>query len=209
MNRYSTWKYTFILFLIAMGALFALPNIYGKDPALQISALRSAEVSELTEYQVSAALEEAGITYKTMELGIKNLVIRFKNEETQLKAQSVVKKSLGRNYVVAFNLAPATPEWLRKFGVEPMFLGLDLRGGVHFLMEVDMDAAVVKAEDRYMSDLRSQLRENKVRYKTITRNKTGGLLIRFKDDNERDNGQSLIEDNFPDLDVKIASFPGG
>jgi len=203
MNRYSSWKYTFILFLIGLGVLFALPNIYGKDPALQISASRSAEVSELTEYQVSAALEEAGIAYETMELGIENLVIRFKNEETQLKAISVVKKSLGRNYVVALNLAPATPDWLRKFGADPMFLGLDLRGGVHFLMEVDMDAAVTKAEDRYMSDLRSQLRENKVRYKTITRNKSGGLLIRFKDDNERDSGQSLIEDDFPDLDVKI------
>ncbi|MCZ6805060.1 MAG: protein translocase subunit SecD [Proteobacteria bacterium] len=203
MNRYSSWKYTFIIFLIALGALFALPNIYGKDPALQISATRSAEVSELTEFQVSAALEEAGIAYDSMELGIENLVIRFKNEETQLKAKSVVKKSLGRNYVVALNLAPATPDWLRKFGAEPMFLGLDLRGGVHFLMEVDMEAAVEKAEDRYMSDLRSQLRGNKVRYKTITRNKAGGLLIRFKDDNERDSGLSLIEDNFPDLDVKV------
>ena len=203
MNRYSSWKYTFILFLIGLGALFALPNLYGKDPALQISASRSAEISELTEFQVSAALEEAGIAYETMDLGIENLVVRFKNEETQLKAISIVKKSLGRNYVVALNLAPATPDWLRKFGVEPMFLGLDLRGGVHFLMEVDMDAAVAKAEDRYMSDLRSQLRENKVRYKTITRNKSGGLLIRFKDDNERDSGKSLIEDNFPDLEVKI------
>ncbi len=203
MNHYSSWKYISILFLIGLGVLFALPNIYGKDPALQISASRSAEVSELTEYQVNAALEEAGITYKAMDLGIENLVIRFNNEEVQLKAQSVVKESLGRNYVVALNLAAATPEWLSKFGIEPMFLGLDLRGGVHFLMEVDMDAAVTKAEDRYMSDLRSQLRENKVRYKTITRNKSGGLLIRLKDDNERDNGQSLIEDNFPDLDVTI------
>jgi preprotein translocase subunit SecD len=203
MNRYSSWKYILILFLIGMGVLFALPNIYGKDPALQVSASRSAEVSELTEFQVSAALEEAGIAYQTMELGIDNLVIRFNDEETQLKAQSVVKKSLGRSYVVALNLAAATPDWLSKFGAEPMFLGLDLRGGVHFLMEVDMDAAAVKAEDRYMSDLRSQLRENKVRYKTITHNKSGGLLIRFKDDNERDNGQSVIEKNFPDLNVTI------
>jgi preprotein translocase subunit SecD len=204
MNRYSPWKYILILFLISLGALFALPNIYGKDPALQVSATRSAEISELTEFQVSNALEEAGITIKSMDLGFENLVIRFNDEESQLKAQSVVKKSLGRNFVVAINLAPATPGWLAKFGAEPMFLGLDLRGGVHFLMEVDMDAAIAKAEEAYMSDLRSQMRENKVRYKTITRNKSGvGLLIRFKDDTELDNGQKIIEKNFPDFDVSI------
>jgi len=201
MNRYSPWKYSLILLLIGLGVLFALPNIYGKDPALQVSSSRSSEVSELTQFQVSNALEEAGITYKSIDLGIDNLVIRFNDEETQLKAQAVVKKSLGRSYVVALNLAPATPDWLTKFGAEPMFLGLDLRGGVHFLMQVDMEAAVSKAEDRYMSDLRSILRENKVRYKTITRNKAGGLLVRFKDDDERNKGETLIEDEFPDLDV--------
>jgi len=201
MNRYSSWKYILILFLIGLGLLFALPNIYGKDPSLQISAARSVEITELTEYQISAALDEAGLSYKNIVLGVGNLTIRFDNEETQLKAQPIVKESLGRNYVVALNLAPATPDWLSKFGAEPMSLGLDLRGGVHFLMEVDMDAAVDKAEERYISELRSFLRKNKVRYKTITRNKPSGLLIRFKDDNERNNGQSLIEKNLLDLNV--------
>ncbi len=203
MNRYSIWKYSLILFLIGLGALFALPNIYGKDPAIQISAARSAEISELTEFQASNALEEAGIKFQSISLGFETLVIRSEDEETQLEAHSVVQKSLGRNYVVALNLAPATPAWLTKFGAEPMFLGLDLRGGVHFLMEVDMEAAIIKAEDRYMSDLRSQMRENKIRYKTITRNKDGGLLIRFKDNSERDGGEKLINKNFPDLDVTI------
>ena len=201
MNRYSSWKYILILFLIGLGLLFALPNIYGKDPSLQISAARSVEITELTEYQISAALDEAGLSYKNIVLGVGNLTIRFDDEETQLKAQPIVKESLGRNYVVALNLAPATPDWLSKFGAEPMSLGLDLRGGVHFLMEVDMDAAVDKAEERYISELRSFLRENKVRYRTITRNKPSGLLIRFKDDNERNNGQSLIEKNLLDLNI--------
>ncbi len=201
MNRYSSWKYILILFLIGLGLLFALPNIYGKDPSLQISAARSVEITELTEYQISAALDEAGLSYKKIVLGVGNLTIRFDDEETQLKAQPIVKESLGRNYVVALNLAPATPDWLSKFGAEPMSLGLDLRGGVHFLMEVDMDAAADKAEERYISELRSFLRENKVRYKTITRNKPSGLLIRFKDDNERNNGQSLIEKNLLDLNI--------
>ena len=201
MNRYSSWKYILILFFIGLGLLFALPNIYGNDPSLQVSAARSAEISELTEYQVSAALEEAELPYKDIMLGIGSLTIRFSDEETQLKAQEIVKESLGRSYVVALNLAPATPDWLSKFGAEPMSLGLDLRGGVHFLMEVDMDAAIDKAEERYISDLRSFLRENKVRYKTITRNKSEGLLIRFKDNGEQNNGQSLIEKNFLDLNV--------
>ena len=203
MNRYSTWKYLLILFLIGIGALFALPNIYGKDPALQISATRTAEISELTEVQITAALDEAKIPYGAVDLGAENLTIRFKNEDIQLRAKSVVQDALGKSYVVALNLAPATPAWLRKLGAEPMFLGLDLRGGVHFLMEVDMDAAVAKAEERYISDLRSTLREKKVRYKTITHNKEGGLLVRFRDNNERDNGQSVIKDNFPELNVSI------
>ncbi len=201
MNRYSPWKYSFIILLIGLGVLFALPNLYDKDPSLQISASGASEVSELTEFQVSTALEEAGIAFKSIKVGLENLTIRFNDTETQLKGKAVVEKSLGRNYSVALNLAPATPDWLAELGVEPMFLGLDLRGGVHFLMQVDMEAAVSKAEDRYMSDLRSILRENKVRYKTITRNKTGGLLVRFKNDNERNSGQSLIENEFQDLDV--------
>ena len=201
MNRYSLWKYILILFLIGLGALFALPNIYGKDPALQISAARSAEISELTEFQVTNALEEGGITYKSSAVVNESIVVRFDNENDQLKAQDVVKKAMGNNYVVAINLAPATPDWLAKFGAEPMFLGLDLRGGVHFLMEVDMEAAIKKANEGYMSDLRSQMRENKIRYKTITLTDEGGLLIRFRNEGELESGESLIDKSFPDLDT--------
>lgn len=203
MNRYSIWKYILILFLIGLGALFALPNIYGKDPALQISAARSAEISELTEFQVTNALEEAGISYKSSSVANESVTVRFENEDVQLKAQDVVKKALGNNYVVAINLAPATPDWLAKFGAEPMFLGLDLRGGVHFLMEVDMEAAIKKANEAYMSDLRSQMRENKIRYKTITLNDEGGLLIRFRNAGELNSGEELIDDSFADLVVTI------
>lgn len=201
MNRYSLWKYILILFLVGLGALFALPNLYGKDPALQISAARSAEISELTEFQVSNALDEAGISYKSSAVVNESVVVRFNNENDQLKAQDIVKNAMGNNYVVAINLAPATPDWLAKFGAEPMFLGLDLRGGVHFLMEVDMEAAIKKANEGYMSDLRSQMRENKIRYKTITLNDEGGLLIRFMNAGELASGEKLIDDKFADLDV--------
>ena len=208
MNRYSIWKYLLILLLVGAGGLFALPNIYGKDPALQISSSR-AEISELTEFQVSSALDEAGITYKATEVRAENLIIRFDDEESQLQARAIVEQSLGRNFVVALNLAPATPGWLQRLGAEPMFLGLDLRGGVHFLMAVDMDAAIAKAEDRYMSDLRSQLREDKVRYRTITRAGEAGLLIGFRDDNERDRGLKLLAEDFAELDAAVVDNDDG
>ena len=202
MNRYPLWKHLLIIAIIAIGCLYALPNIYGKDPALQVSAARGAEVSEITRYAVEDALDQAAITYGAITVAEGNLVVRFQDEETQLKAQDTVKEALGRSYTVALNLAPATPDWLRAFGAEPMFLGLDLRGGVHFLMEVDMEAAVVKAEERYVSDIRTQLRDERVRYKTITRRRDGGLLIRFRDAEQRRLGITEIEGNFPDLELE-------
>ena len=202
MNRYPLWKYLLIIAVIAVGCLFALPNIYGKDPALQVSASRGGEISELTRYAVEDALDTAGIEYGNISVGEGSLVVRFADEGTQLKAQDVVKEGLGRSYTVALNLAPATPGWLRALGAEPMFLGLDLRGGVHFLMQVDMEAAVTKAEERYVSDIRTQLRDERIRYRTITRRRDDGLLIRFRDAEQRRLGVVEIEDNFPDLELE-------
>ncbi len=202
MNRYSPWKYTLILIVIAVGILYALPNLYGSAPAVQISASSaSAEVSELTELQVNIALDDAGIKAISMELAEGRLTIRFADEETQLRARDALQESLGISHVVALNLAPDTPDWLRDLGAEPMFLGLDLRGGVHFLMEVDMESAVKTSEERYVSDIRTTLRENKVRYKTITRNDEGGLLVRYRDDIQKIDGDKLIKNTFRDLDV--------
>ena len=202
MNRYPIWKYLLIIAVIATGCLFALPNLYGKDPALQVSASRGGEISELTRFSIEDALDEAGIKYGEINVATGNLVVRFQDAETQLKAQDVVKQALGRSYTVALNLAPATPGWLRSLGAEPMFLGLDLRGGVHFLMEVDMEAAVTKSEERYVSDIRTQLRDERIRYKTIIRRRDGGLLIRFRDAEQRRLGITEIEDNFPDLELE-------
>lgn len=202
MNRYPSWKYILILIVIIVGILYALPNLYGSSPALQISASSAtAEVSELTELQVNIALDDADIESVSMELGDGRLTIRFADEGTQLRAKDILQTELGRSHVIALNLAPDTPDWLRSLGAEPMFLGLDLRGGVHFLMEVDMEAAVQASEERYVSDIRTLLRENKVRYKTITRNDEGGLLIRYRDEVQKIDGERLIRDNFRDLDV--------
>ena len=202
MNRYSSWKYILIIIVVVVGIIYALPNIYGSAPALQISASSAtAEVSELTELQVNIALDDANIESVSMELGDGRLTIKFADEGTQLSAKDVLQEALGRSHVIALNLAPNTPDWLRNLGAEPMFLGLDLRGGVHFLMEVDMEAAVKTSEERYVSDIRNLLRENKVRYKTITRNDEGGLLVRYRDAVQKVDGERLIKDNFRDLDV--------
>jgi len=201
MNRYAAWKYVLIITLMVIAALYALPNIYGNEPALQVSSSRGAEAGELTELAAGAALDEAGIKPRTMQVQETGLLIRFDNEEDQLRGQNVIKDTLGQDYVVALNLAPATPEWLRALNAEPMFLGLDLRGGVHFLMEVNMNAAIEKAENRYISDFRTLLRENKIRYRTLTRLDDGGVLIRYKDANQQAAGDKLIEDTYFDLNL--------
>ena len=204
MNRYPLWKYLLILIIVVFSTIYALPNIYGSTPAIQISSSRGADINELTELQVEIALEDAGIKADGKELQQNSLLLKFSDEETQLKAKDILKQSLGKGFVVALNLAPATPQWLQNLGAEPMFLGLDLRGGVHFLMEVDMDAAIRKAEERYVSDLRSLFRENKVRYKTVSRREEGGgVLIRYRDLVEQKAGADIIEDNYSGINSGI------
>ncbi|HSR62440.1 MAG TPA: protein translocase subunit SecD [Gammaproteobacteria bacterium] len=209
MNRYASWKYVLIAIIVLIGIIYSLPNIYGSDPALQITPSRGAEANELTLLEIDIALEETGLKPKSTEMVDGSIIIRFANEEAQLKAQDALKEALDRQYIVALNLAPSTPDWLRQLGAEPMFLGLDLRGGVHFLMEVDMKAAVNKAEERYVSDLRTLLREEKVRYKTISRMEEGGLLIRFRDAAELASGQEVIEDEYRELELEPVETAAG
>ena len=140
LNRYSMWKYALILCVLLLGLVYAIPNIYPDDPALQVSGSRAsiAQDSRLLK-RVLSVLDEAGIEYLSSEVGEKNLLVRFADNEAQLKAKTVVASALGDNYLVALNLAPTTPDWLVNIGAYPMKLGLDLRGGVHFLMQVDME----------------------------------------------------------------------
>jgi len=209
MNRYPAWKYVLIIAVTVVGILYALPNLYGNDPALQVSSLRGAQVSELTVFEVEEALDNAGIGYKSIEVLDGSVLIRLASEDLQLRAQEIVSRALGSSYVVALNLAPSTPEWLRALGAEPMYLGLDLRGGVNFLMEVDMKAAIVTAEERYVSDIRTLLRDENLRYRTINRRAEGGILIRFREAQQRDEGISIIRNNYRELDVIEAPDSAG
>ncbi len=201
MNRYPAWKYILILIVVGFSILYALPNVFGKNPAVQITASGGGQLTELAKFEVESALDEAKIGYQPVELVGGSLLVRLANEEIQLKAQDALKKALGKTMVVALNLAPATPQWLSWFGAEPMYLGLDLRGGVNFLLEVDMDTAVSNADERYISDIRTLLREQDIRYRTISRNERGGVLIRFRDQSQRSKAIALIESNYLELDV--------
>ena len=205
MNRYASWKYIFIIAVIALGIVYALPNLYDSAPAVQISASNAAQaINELTELEVKVALDEAEITPQSIDLGEGQLTVNFADEETQLQARNVLQDTLPPGYVVALNLSPTTPEWLKKISATPMFLGLDLRGGVHFLMEVDMESAIKTSEEQYASDIRALLREEGVRYRTIGRQNDGGLLIKYRDTTHRQNGDKLIEDRFPELDSVVS-----
>jgi preprotein translocase subunit SecD len=200
-NQYPLWKYLLILAVLVIGIFYALPNIYGNDPAVQISPVRGAPVDATLETRVVERLGGFGIEPKRVEIGPRGLLLRFADEETQLKAQDELAKELGRQYVVALNLAPATPAWLAKSNALPMYLGLDLRGGVHFLMEVDMAGAVRQAEQRYAADMRGLMREEKVRYSSITRRESGGIVVGFRDADTRDRGYDLVRRELPGLQV--------
>jgi len=211
-NQYPAWKYLLVILVLVVSTVYALPNLYGEDPALQVTSTRGAEVDMSTQEKVRKLLAEAGIRYQNIGLADGQLLVRFPDTEAQLAAKEVVKKGLGRGYVVALNLAPRTPDWLVSLGAAPMYLGLDLRGGVHFLMEVDVDAAVRQAEERYIGDFRSLLRENKVRYARVTRYSNedvdseglarSGVEIKFKSAAARDQAEELIEREYPDLELK-------
>ncbi len=198
-NQYPWWKNLLIVFVVVVGTLYALPNLYGEDPALQISSKRGVSISDATIEQVRDGLNRAGLDVKAMEMTERGLIVRFGNTEDQLIARDVLGRDLSDGYVLALNLAPATPEWLRAIGGKPMYLGLDLRGGVHFLMQVDTDAAIANAEERYVSDFRSLLRSEKVRYLTIKRNARGGIDIKFRDAATRARAEELIRKEYRNL----------
>jgi len=178
MNHFPAWKNVALAVSLMLAVVYALPNIYGEDPSVQVSPLRGAVVNTLLLTDIKETLKHADIPLKASEQS-EHLLLRFNNTEQQLKAADILRDKLAKNYVVALNLAPATPEWLRAFNASPMYLGLDLRGGVHFLLEVDMQAAEKQAIDRYATDIRQYLREEKLRYLNVAA-EDGKVLIKFR-----------------------------
>ncbi len=199
MNQYPLWKNLLILLVVVVGFVYALPNIYGEDPAIQVSPLRGAVVNEETQARIDGILRDAGLSYRSLVLADKRLTIRFADPADQLKARDVLNETLGEEYVVALTLLPATPSWLAAINAAPMYLGLDLRGGVHFLMEVDMETAIRQAEERYVDDIRSLLRKERIRYLAIGRMQGGGIEIRLRDAEARERANELIRREYRSL----------
>ncbi len=200
MNQYPTWKYVLIITVILTGILYALPNLYGDDPAVQISPLRGAPINEASVTRVSELLKGEGISTKSIEQIERGILVRFNNTVDQLQAKDLIEEKMGENYIPALNLSPATPDWLSALKAAPMYLGLDLRGGVHFLMEVDMVAAARQAGERYVSDLRSILRGEKVRYLSIARTSSGhSIEIKFRNVADLELASSIIRKEYPRL----------
>ena len=196
LNKYPLWKYLLILLVIALGVVYALPNLYPDDPALQLSTQKTTTVvDQRTLTTAETALKNAGITLKEAGLTSAGGTLRFNNGEDQLAAKPVIAAALGENYVVALNLVPTTPEWLSSIGAGPAKLGLDLRGGVHFLLEVDTPAALKQRLDVAASEMKNSLRTERIRYRSVE--VTNGVMsIRFLREEDQQAALELLQDEF-------------
>jgi len=191
MNQYPAWKYVLIIVILLVGGLYALPNLFGEDPAVQITSSRGFQIPQELQAAVEDTLVGDSITFKNSERVNNRLLYRFNSNEDQLAASAALRKALGDNYVVALNNAHATPTLLRVVGGKPLTLGLDLKGGVHFLMQVDMDTARSQQLDRYVDDLRAALRDERVRYVSVRR-EGNGLLALLRSEEDRAKALDLI-----------------
>jgi len=187
-----------VVFIIAFGALYALPNLYGEDPAVQVSGKRGVEANAATLDMIKANLSENNIDFASVVLEKGQVLARFQNTEQQIKARDVLDDLLGKQYSVALNLTPATPDWLAGIGGTPMKLGLDLSGGVSFLMEVNMKEAINKAKIGMVSDFRGDLRNEKIRYRSV-KESGNAILVKFRKVEDLVAGQSLLKKRYRDL----------
>ncbi len=208
MNQYPLWKYLLIFFILAVGTVYALPNLYGENPALQITSTRGFALPADLTTNIEDALVVEKISFSSAEEQGNHLLYRFKNTEDQIKAADVVRKALGDQYVVALNLAHSTPEFLRKLGGKPMTLGLDLQGGVHFLMQVDMDTARSQQLDRYVDDIRAVLRDNGIRYISV-RHEGNGLLAMLRSAEDRARTLELLRTDQSLQGLDVSELPAG
>ena len=203
MSKFPLWKYFIILCAVVAGFLYTLPNFYGEVPAVQISGSRSAVVVGAdTIAQVNASLKADNIQSIGEVFDGKTLKFKFSTTDTQLKARDIIQQALGDNYIVALNLIPASPDWMSSINANPMFLGLDLRGGVHFLLEVDMDAAVKKTLDKYVGEVRRDLSNNQIRYGSVAV-VNGSVLIQLRDEATADQVVTQLKKDLPKLQASL------
>lgn len=218
MNKYPIWKNILIVAVVALGTLYSLPNIFGEDFAIQIATENSVELNEqklnALHQEVETLLNQKKINFKSIQNQSTGLLVRMSDSEEQLSARTWLKAKLGDDYIVALNLAPATPSWLRSFGAAPMKLGLDLRGGVHFLMEVDINTAITRYLDGDVEEIRKQLRDQKIRYRGVavrpnTQTDSNEIHIRFRSQEDIDSAKVFLSKQFPNLQFLVSNKPIG
>lgn len=202
MNRYPLWKYILVLTVLLLGLLYSLPNIFGESPAVQITTAKATtKLDPNLLGKVEDTLKQESIKIDAIFMDSTGVKVRFADADTQIKAKDVLKNNLGKEYVVALNLISRSPSWLTNLHARPMYLGLDLRGGVHFLLQVDMKAALDKAADRYVGDFRASLRKERISYSGVTR-EAQSIEIKFTDAKELAKAQKIISNEFPDVTLK-------
>ena len=200
-NHYPWWKWLIIVLVIVPGLFYAVPNLFGDDPGIQIRGSRGASLTSNDLTKVTSVLDGT-IAVKSAILDEKGINLTFDNPDDQLRARDTLEAGLGNRYTIALTLLPAAPDLFGRIGSKPMYLGLDLRGGVHFLMEVDIDSVMRRAEERYVADLRAALRKEKLRYKEIRRQPGGAITIRLRNPDELETAEKVIRKQFPGLDLK-------
>ena len=198
-NHTPWWKWLIIAAVILPGAFYALPNLFGDDPGIQLRGARGTTLETSQLATVQRVLDESKIGYNSLRLDDQGIRIRFPDTDSQLQARDELEIRLPTGYTIALTLMPAAPDWLSNVGALPMYLGLDLRGGVHFLLDVDMESAQRRAEDRYIADLRSTLREAKIRYRDVGRNVSGDLFVSLRDTGNTEDARAVIEKELPGL----------
>ena len=212
MNRYPVWKYAILVIVLLVGVLYTLPNFFGEAPAVQVSSAKATvKVDTAVQQRVEEALKAAGVTPDFVELEGNSVRARFDAPDTQLKAKDAIQKALvpdasDPSYIVALNLVSRSPVWLKSLHANPMYLGLDLRGGVHFMLQVDMQAALTKKAESYAGDIRTALRDKSIRHGGISR-EGQNIDIKVRDEATMTAARNLIADQFPDL--QVASTPEG
>ena len=208
MNRYPLWKYLLILAVLLAGLIYTLPNFYGESPAVQVSPLRASLKADAALLErVEKNLKAAGLNPEVVALDGNSVKARFADTDSQMKAKDMLVGQLGEDYMVALNLLPRSPRWLTNLNALPMYLGLDLRGGVHFLLQVDMKAALSKALEAATGDIRSALREQKIAYSGVSR-EGDMLLVRFRDADARNKGEEEIKQRFTDYALSTKEAGG-
>jgi len=209
MNRYPLWKYLLILFVVIIGALYAAPNLYTDDPSLQIAGSRKVSITDVTLKTVENTLKDSNLAYKSAVIGESGILIRFDSEKDQHVARDAIKSSLGDQYVVALSYSRTTPSWLTAFNAQPMYLGLDLRGGLHFLIEIDMETAFRQELERYKNDFFDYFKNNKDK-KLRARSmivKDDAIELKYKEEDKREQVRNILRSNFPE--IQFTTFERG